>query len=160
MQLPFIAASLAGILFMYRFALAWTGASAALAVAALMATLQYTVLYGQYARPYAIGLATAALLADQATRWLACHRTKHLVAAAIAATLCAFTHHFAALVAALIMAGTLVVAVSGRRGNWLGSTPRGITTSRSADRGQCCRTYARTVSETQTTASPCTITPL
>ncbi len=118
-QLPFIAASLAGILFMYRFALAWTGASAALAVAALMATLQYTVLYGQYARPYAIGLATAALLADQATRWLACHRTKHLVAAAIAATLCAFTHHFAALVAALIMAGTLVVAVSGRRGNWL-----------------------------------------
>jgi hypothetical protein len=70
-QLPFIAASLAGILFMYRFALAWTTATAALAVTALLATLQYAVLYGQLARPYAIGLFSVALLADQWTRWLA-----------------------------------------------------------------------------------------
>lgn len=118
-QLPFIAASLAGILFMYRFALAWTSATAALAVTALLATLQYTVLYGQLARPYAIGLFTVALLADQWTRWLAWQRTRHLVGAALAAALCAYTHHFAALVAALIMAAGLVLAPPAGRLRWL-----------------------------------------
>ncbi|MBK9273788.1 MAG: glycosyltransferase family 39 protein [Flavobacteriales bacterium] len=118
-QLPFIAASLAGILFMYRFALAWTTATVALAVTALLATLQYTVLYGQLARPYAIGLFTVALLADQWTRWLAWQRTGHLVGAAVAAALCAYTHHFAALVAALIMASGLALAPATGRLRWL-----------------------------------------
>ncbi|MCC6401494.1 MAG: glycosyltransferase family 39 protein [Flavobacteriales bacterium] len=118
-QLPFIAASLAGILFMYRFALAWTTATAALAVTALLATLQYAVLYGQLARPYAIGLFSVALLADQWTRWLAWQRTQHLVGAALAAALCAYTHHFAALVAALIMGSGLALAPRTARLRWL-----------------------------------------
>ncbi len=118
-QLPFIAASLAAIVLMYRFALTWTTATAALAVAALLASLQYTVLYGQLARPYAFGLFTVALLADQWTRWLADQRNRHLVGAALAAALCAYTHHFAALVAALIMASGLLLSPPDRRRYWL-----------------------------------------
>lgn len=118
-QLPFIAASLAAIVLVYRFAITWTTATAALAVTALLATLQYTVLYGQLARPYAFGLFTVALLADRWTRWLAWHRPAHLAGAALAAALCAYTHHFAALVAALIMASGLLLAPSDRRRHWL-----------------------------------------
>ncbi|HMC97706.1 MAG TPA: hypothetical protein VKG92_08640, partial [Flavobacteriales bacterium] len=102
--------SLAAIFLLYRFAMAWTGAAPALLLATLMATLQYSVMYGQIARPYAAGLFTTALLADQLTRYLAFGHPRALIGVGIAAVLSAYTHHFALLLAGLMaFTGLLLV---------------------------------------------------
>ncbi len=113
-KLPFILMDLAALLLLYRFALAWTGNGAALLLTTLMATLQYSVLYGQIARPYAVGLFTTALLADQLTRWLAFGESRTLVGVGLAAVLSAYTHHFA-LMLATIMLGTGLLLLERKR---------------------------------------------
>lgn len=109
-KLPFMCMSVASILLFYRFAGAWIGATTALIAAAFMATLQYFVLYGQIARPYAFGLFTTALLADQLTRTIAHGRTANLAGSALAALLCMYAHHFA-LMQAVLMGGTGLLCV-------------------------------------------------
>jgi len=101
-KLPFIGMSLLALFLLYRFALAWTGPAPALLLTALMSALQYGVLYGQIARPYAAGLFTTALLADQLTRYVAFRSNRALVGAAMAMVASAYTHHFALLLAALM----------------------------------------------------------
>lgn len=114
-KLPFILMALAALLLLYRFAFAWCGGTVALVLTALLATLQYTVMYGQIARPYAAGLFTTALLADQLTRWLAHGTRRALVFTALAAVLSAYVHHFALMLAALMMLTGLVLSPPGRR---------------------------------------------
>lgn len=109
MKLPFILMDLLALLLLYRFALAWTGNGAALLLATLMATLQYSVLYGQIARPYAAGLFTTALLADQLTRYLAFGERRMLIGVGIATMLSAYTHHFALMLAAIMVGSGLVL---------------------------------------------------
>lgn len=101
-KLPFVLLSLAALPLLYRTAMAWTHATTALLVTALMATLQFSVLYGQLARPYAVGLFTTALLADRLTTWLAHGDRRALVGVGVAAVLSAYTHHFALLLAGLM----------------------------------------------------------
>lgn len=101
-KLPFILLSLGALVLFYRFAYAWTSGATALIATAVLASLQYTVMYGQFARPYAAGLFTTAWLADQLTRYLAHRKRSALVQIAIAATLSAWIHHFAALSAAIL----------------------------------------------------------
>ncbi|MEO8590053.1 MAG: glycosyltransferase family 39 protein [Flavobacteriales bacterium] len=109
-KLPFIVMSLAAIFLLYRFALAWTAAAPALLLTTLMATLQYSVMYGQIARPYAAGLFTTALFADQLTRYLAFGHRRALIGIGIAAVLSAYTHHFALLLVGLMgITGLLLV---------------------------------------------------
>lgn len=107
---PFILGSVLALFFLYRFAYAWTGGPAALIGTALLATMQYTVMYGQIARPYAAGLLTTALLADQLTRYLAGGRMLNLIAAAIAALLCALMHHFALMLAAIMCCTVMLLS--------------------------------------------------
>ncbi|MBK8339539.1 MAG: glycosyltransferase family 39 protein [Flavobacteriales bacterium] len=114
-KLPFMLLSVAAIFFLYRFALLWTSSAAALALTALLATLQFEVLYGQIARPYAFGACTIALLADQWGRYIAWGKIRNLVWAGAAAVLSAYTHHFALLVAFLIMGSGLFLL---QRGQW------------------------------------------
>lgn len=115
-KLPFILMSLSAIFLLYRFALAWTGAAPALLLTALMATLQYSVMYGQIARPYAAGLFTTALFADQLTRYLAFGHRKALVGIGIAAVLSAYTHHFSLLLAGFMgITGLLLVKPAQRK---------------------------------------------
>lgn len=104
-KLPFILMDLLALFLLYRFALTWTGNGPALLLTTLMATLQYSVVYGQIARPYAAGLFTTALLADQLTRYLAFGERRMLIGVGIATVLSAYTHHFALMLAA-IMVGT------------------------------------------------------
>lgn len=101
-KLPFVLLFLAALPLLYRTAMAWTHATTALLVTALMATLQFSVLYGQLARPYAVGLFTTALLADRLTAWLAHGHRRVLVGMGAAAVLSAYTHHFALLLAGLM----------------------------------------------------------
>jgi hypothetical protein len=118
-KLPFILMSLASIALLYRFAMAWTGEGAALALAVLMATLQYSVFYGQLARPYAAGLFTTALMADQLTRWLAFGQRRMLIGSGIGAVLSAATHHFSLLLAALMAVTGLLLAPKEQRKRYL-----------------------------------------
>lgn len=118
-KLPFMVMSLASLFLLYRFALAWTGAAPALLLTTLMATLQYSVMYGQIARPYAAGLFTTALLADQLTRYLALGHGRALLGIGIAALLSAYTHHFALMLAALMGATGLVLVKPAQRKAYL-----------------------------------------
>ena len=115
-KLPFILLSIAALFFLYRFASAWAGSQEALVVTALLATLQYTVMYGQIARPYAFGFFTTALMADQLTRYLGSGRRTALAGFAAAAVLSAYTHHFALMLAAFMaITGLLLVASNHRK---------------------------------------------
>lgn len=115
-KLPFVLFSLAALPLVYRTAMAWTQATTALLVTTLMATLQFSVLYGQLARPYAVGLFTTALLADRLTAWLAHGDRRALVGVCIAAVASAYTHHFALLLAGLMgLAGLLLTLPEKRR---------------------------------------------
>lgn len=119
-KLPFILLSLAALVLLYRFAYAWCGANVALLITALLATLQYTVMYGQIARPYAAGLFTTALLADQLTRFLGTGSRRALIGTAVAVVLSAYTHHFALLLAALmVLTGALWVLPAQRKAYWI-----------------------------------------
>ncbi len=102
-KLPFIVMSLLALFFLYRFTFAWCGGNVALIVTALLATLQYTVMYGQIARPYAAGLFTTALLADQLTRYLGSGSRRALIGIGAATLLSAYTHHFALMLAAFML---------------------------------------------------------
>lgn len=112
-KLPFIVFSIAALFFLYRFAAAWTSPAAALLSIAFIGTIQYTVMYGQIARPYAVGFLTCALLMDQLTRALG-GRRRAWAGAAIAAALCAYVHHFSLLFAALAWLSALFLAQRGQ----------------------------------------------
>lgn len=118
-KLPFILMSLLALLLLYRFAFAWCGAHVALIMTALLATLQYTVMYGQIARPYAAGFFTTALLADQLTRYLGSGSRRALIGIALAALLSAYTHHFALMLAAFMVLTGLFLIVPAKRKEYL-----------------------------------------
>ena len=113
-KLPFILMGLAAIFLLYRFAMAWYGPGPALMLTVLLATLQYSVMYSQIARPYAAGLFTTALLADQLTRYIAFDDRRMLIGVGVAAVLSAYTHHFALMLAAL-MVGTGFFLIDARQ---------------------------------------------
>lgn len=115
---PFILLSVVALFLLYRFALAWTNATVALFAVTLLATLQYTVMYAQIARPYALGFFTCALLADQWTRWLAGgpKAQRALVGTVAGFVLCSYTHHFSLLFAGLVgLTGLFLAAPKQRR---------------------------------------------
>lgn len=118
-KFPFILLALIALFHLYRFALAWTSAGTALVSTALLATLQYTVLYAQIARPYAIGFFTTALLADRITRYLAFNRRAHLFGVGLAAVLSAYTHHFSLLLAGIMVLSTWPLLVREQRKSFL-----------------------------------------
>lgn len=97
---PFILLSIAALFFIYRFAATWTTPAAALLSIAFIGTIQYTVMYGQIARPYAVGFFTCALLMDRITALLGGRRWAW-VGVGAAAVLCAYTHYFSMLFAGL-----------------------------------------------------------
>lgn len=115
-KLPFIVLSVAALFFWYRLASAWAGVQVALLITALLATAQYTVMYGQLARPYAFGFFTVGLMADQLVRFAADRRRTHLIGFVVGAVLSAYTHHFALLTAGLLAcAGLWLVNQQDRR---------------------------------------------
>jgi hypothetical protein len=118
-KLPFVLMGLAALWWVYRTAMAWTDAPVALLVVALLAVLQYGVLYGQLARPYAAGLFTTALCADQLTRWLAFGRPRQLLGWGAGLVLSAYTHHFALLLGTIITVTAFFLITPERRRSYL-----------------------------------------
>ena len=115
-KLPFIIASICAIFLLYRFAYAWTGGPTALVCTAVFASTQYMVMYGQIARPYAMGLFTTALMADQLTRYMGSGSRRSLIMFGLAAVLSAYTHHFTLMLTAFIyLTGLLLVEGTKRK---------------------------------------------
>lgn len=118
-KFPFILMGLAALLFIYRVASAWANTTVALLVIALLATMQYTVMYGQIARPYAFGFFTCAWLLDRTTVFLATGRKSALVGFVFAATLSAYAHHFALMFATLVAICGFPLLPKGQRSSYL-----------------------------------------
>lgn len=123
---PFIAMSVLALLLLYRFAHAWAGGPTAVIATALLATLQYTVMYGQIARPYAMGFLTIACTADQLTRYTASGSRRALVGTMAGAVMSAYTHHFALMLAALIGASGLWLVPHERRREYVVAAGIGV----------------------------------
>ena len=113
---PFILASLLALVFLYRIAVRLTDTSVALILIAVLATIQYTVLYGQLARPYAFGLLTTAWMADSLLRYRDRASRSALIAFALAAAASGYVHHLALLQALLIgLTGLWLLAPAQRK---------------------------------------------
>jgi hypothetical protein len=118
-KLPFILASIGALLLHFRIAARLADVRVALTATAVLASIQYTVLYGQLARPYALGLFATAWMLDRTLAFIAQGRRGDLPWLAVAAALSAYLHHLALLQAALIGATGLLLAPSHRRGGLL-----------------------------------------
>ena len=116
---PFMLMSVLALFLLYRVMYAWTGGAVALIGTALMATMQYTVMYGQIARPYAMGFFTTALLADQLTRYIGNEQRRHLIVLCFAAVLSAYTHHFSLMLATFMCITALFLVSAEQRRAYL-----------------------------------------
>ncbi|MBL0036509.1 MAG: glycosyltransferase family 39 protein [Flavobacteriales bacterium] len=116
---PFIGASLLALVFLYRMAVRLTDTSVALIMIAVLATLQYTVLYGQLARPYAFGLLTTACMADSLLRYRDGGSRLALIAFSLAAAASGYVHHLALLQALLIGIAVLWLVAPAQRKAYL-----------------------------------------
>lgn len=110
-RLPFVLAGIGAVLYMYRIGRAWHSVSAGLLMAAAMATLAFPLLYSRIARPYAIGLLFATMAIYHWVRVTrGTHTTQNLWFLAISLALCAYTHYFCGLTAAILaLTGTFML---------------------------------------------------
>lgn len=110
-RLPFVLASIGSILYSYRMGRAWGSVTTGLLTASAVATLEFTLLYGRIARPYALGLLFATMAGYHWVRVMRqTHTTLNLWMLALSLALCAYTHYFCGLTAALMaLTGTLLL---------------------------------------------------
>lgn len=118
-KLPFVLASVAALVPLYRVASRSASTSVALLSTALLACIQYTVLYGQLARPYAFGLFTTACMTDALLSYRDTGRRGALVVLALCAALSGWIHHIALLQAILIALTGLVLVRREQRAAYL-----------------------------------------
>ncbi|MCX6284846.1 MAG: glycosyltransferase family 39 protein [Bacteroidetes bacterium] len=96
-KLPFTLCSLVSIYLIYVIGRQWFSSTAGLIAASFLSFLQYPVMYGQIARPYASGLFLVLLLAYFWTRIMLCpgkHYYLNLAGYILSSALCAYNHHF------------------------------------------------------------------
>ncbi|MCF8373662.1 MAG: glycosyltransferase family 39 protein [Bacteroidales bacterium] len=112
-KLPFIAAGLASIWLVYQIGRQWFNPTTGLVSAAFVATLQYTVMYSQIARPYISGMFFSLLMAFYWYKVIFEPGRKkifNLVMFVFSGALCVYNHHFSLLMAAIIgLAGLLFI---------------------------------------------------
>lgn len=110
-RLPFVLAGIASVYFMFRLAKEWVSTSAGLLSSATFATLIFPVLYSRIARPYALGMLFALMAVFF---WIRIVKEKNSLAdyflLALSLALCAYSHYFAAFVAAMLaISGTFLI---------------------------------------------------
>ncbi|HTF04853.1 MAG TPA: glycosyltransferase family 39 protein [Bacteroidia bacterium] len=108
-RLPFVLMGTASIWLAGIATRRWFGTGAALAVAASLALLQFTIMYSQLARPYAPGLFFTMLAAYFISRFSESEKVKavHVAGFAIAAAGAAYSHYFSLLTTLLLAVGGL-----------------------------------------------------
>lgn len=110
-RLPFVLAGIASVYFMFRLAKEWVSTSAGLLSSATFATLIFPVLYSRIARPYALGMLFALMAAFV---WIKIVKERNSLGdyflLALSLALCAYSHYFAAFVAAMLaISGTFLM---------------------------------------------------
>lgn len=110
-RLPFVVAGIVSVYFMFRLGKEWISTSAGLLSATAFATLEFPILYSRIARPYALGMLFTLMAA---TFWIRIvkknDKPSDFIWLAISLALCAYSHYFAALVAAILaVTGTFLV---------------------------------------------------
>jgi len=112
-KLPFVLFGLGGIIYTYLIGRSWFNETTGLVSAAFVATLQYTVMYSQIARPYISGFFFGLMMVyhwyrmtsyKQKIPWL------HMILYILAASLCSYNHHFSLLLVAIVwVTGVFIV---------------------------------------------------
>ncbi len=116
-RLPFVLMGTASIWLAGITTKRWFGIGAALAVAASLAFLQFTIMYSQLARPYAPGLFVTMFAAYFISRFSQEEKVKwtHIVGFAIAGAGAAYSHYFSLLTTLLLgVAGVILVTKTNR----------------------------------------------
>lgn len=104
-KLPFIICGILSILLVFRLSKFWFNSSVGLVSSAFMAILQYQVMYSQLARPYSSGMFFSLWMVWCWSNYLfgSDEKKKYWQAGYIVSSaLCAYDHHFALLLAAMV----------------------------------------------------------
>jgi hypothetical protein len=110
-RFPFVLAGILAVYYMYRLGKEWVSSSAGLLSAAVFASLSFPILYSRIARPYSLGMLFALMAA---TYWIRIIKergsNKDFILLAVSLTLCAYSHYFCAMVAAILaISGTFLI---------------------------------------------------
>jgi len=103
-KLPFIIFGILSVYLVYRIGKEWYNETVALISSAFLASLQYTVIYSQIARPYSSGLFLSLLLVFFWTRLVKNPEKRFVfngIMFSITAAACAYNHHFSLLFAVI-----------------------------------------------------------
>lgn len=104
-KLPFTLMGLFSVLLVYLAGRKWYNETVGLISAAFLASIQYTIMYSQIARPYISGLFFSLLMVFYWSRLMNPHIKnfwKNALPYVLASALCAYNHHFSLLFAALV----------------------------------------------------------
>jgi len=104
-KLPFIVMGIVSVFLVFRVGVLWFSKSCGLMAAAWFAVLKESVMHSQIARPYIMGVMwvlLAAVLFHGIVKKLSKPTAFAIITYGLALALCAYTHHFAMLAAALL----------------------------------------------------------
>ena len=104
-KLPFLLMGVGSIYLMYLITLKWFNETVGTIASSFMATMQYTVMYSQIARPYASGLFFTLLMVFFWSRLMINPERKFLpnmTLFILSASACTYNHHFSMLFAAIV----------------------------------------------------------
>ena len=112
-KLPFTIFGILSVLLIYLIADKWFNETVGLLSSAFLASIQFTVMYSQIARPYISGLFFSLLMVYYWTNLIKSPNNKfykNSILFIISASLCAYNHHFSLLFAAIVgISGLLFV---------------------------------------------------
>jgi uncharacterized membrane protein len=117
-RLPFVICGIASLYLVYRIGKMWFNANAGLIAAAILCTLEYTILYSQIARPYAPGLFFSLLVVYFWTKLFFDKQPPTIItyaAFALSVIACMYTHYYASFFAAMVCATGVFFL---NRNNW------------------------------------------
>lgn len=117
-KLPFLCMGVAAVYYVYRVGKIWFDDFAGLMAAAFLATLQYSVMYSQIARPYSSGLFLSVLMVYFWSKYLleSPQNQRFLYFFIFAAALNTYNHHFSLLLAGIVwLSGWLFVLAENRK---------------------------------------------
>jgi hypothetical protein len=104
-KFPFIVFGVLAVYFTYLIGKSWFNETVGLLTAALVSSLQYTVMFSQIARPYISGLLFSLMLVYYLSKLIQKPEKNFLlngILFIISASLCAYNHHFSLLFAAIV----------------------------------------------------------
>lgn len=104
-KLPFILFGLGSIIVFYRITKEWFNETVGLICASYIASIQFTIMYSQIARPYISGLFFCLLMVYYWTKIIKSpnkNYTRNYLLFITSTSLCAYNHHFSLLFAAIV----------------------------------------------------------